>query len=322
MDTTELVGGYEQMDSQRHSTSYIHRLENFTKKARLQRLASLSLGPCESLHELESVLASGTTEITKVVNILQRLVGETSGGEFNEYLHEGTLIVEKSMHDNRARFEWVDGILVKSIVEGKWLILDNANLCSPSVLDRLNSLLEPNGVLIINERHSSDGSARIVKPHPNFRMFLTMDPQHGELSRAMRNRNIELFLPFAEVSEPHGGINLTFDSAMVRFEFFQRIYPYLVEESDFHELVWIFLDHLAISDHDLIESWSQQVSAGLVGISSRDRSTFLSIVQSFGKILVSGGRILQGIKDAYHKLAQQLGLPLGFEATQVSWCSS
>ncbi|KAL8788560.1 MAG: hypothetical protein Q9213_001633 [Squamulea squamosa] len=317
MDTTDLVGGYEQMDSQRHSAGYFHRLKDFTRKARLQRLASSSLGPRESLNELESVLASGTAEITKVIDILRRLVGETSGGEFTEYLHEGTQIVEKSMHDNQACFEWVDGILVKSIVEGKWLILDNANLCSPSVLDRLNSLLEPNGVLIINERHSPDGSARIVKPHPNFRMFLTMDPQYGELSRAMRNRNIELFLPFPEVSRPYDGINLTFDSTMVRFEFFQRIYPHLVKESDFHELVWIFLDHLAISDHDLIESWSEQVSAGLVEISSESQCAFLSIVQSFGKVLVSGGRIIQGIKDAYHRLSQQLGLPLGFGATQT-----
>ncbi|KAL8774243.1 MAG: hypothetical protein Q9209_000994 [Squamulea sp. 1 TL-2023] len=317
MDTTDLVGGFEQSDYQRHSASYIHRLKDFTKKARLQRLVSSSLGPRDFMNELESVLASGTAEITKVIDILQRLVGETSGGGFNQYLHEGTVIVEKSMHGNRARFEWVDGILVKSIVEGKWLILDNANLCSPSVLDRLNSLLEPNGVLIINERHSSDGSARIVKPHPNFRMFLTMDPHYGELSRAMRNRNIELFLPSTEVSEPHDGINLTFDSATVRFQSFQRISPYLVEEPDFHELIWIFLDHLAISDHDLIKSWSQQVSAGLVGISSKVRCAFLSIVQSFGKVLVSGRRIIQGIKDEYHRLLQELGLPFDFETTQT-----
>ena len=40
---------------------------------------------------------------------------------------------------------------------------------SSSVLDRLNGLLEPNGVLSIDERGTVNGSIPSVKPHPNFR---------------------------------------------------------------------------------------------------------------------------------------------------------
>ena len=40
---------------------------------------------------------------------------------------------------------------------------------SPSVLDRLNALLEPGGVLTIDERGAIDGSIPSIKPHPNFR---------------------------------------------------------------------------------------------------------------------------------------------------------
>ena len=40
---------------------------------------------------------------------------------------------------------------------------------SPSVLDRLNALLEPNGVLSINERGVIDGQIPTVTPHENFR---------------------------------------------------------------------------------------------------------------------------------------------------------
>jgi midasin (ATPase involved in ribosome maturation) len=46
-----------------------------------------------------------------------------------------------------GRFEWVDGPLVQALREGHWVVLDGANLCSPSVLDRLNSLCESDGVL-------------------------------------------------------------------------------------------------------------------------------------------------------------------------------
>ena len=40
---------------------------------------------------------------------------------------------------------------------------------SPSVLDRLNALLEPGGVLTIDERGVIDGEIPSIKPHPNFR---------------------------------------------------------------------------------------------------------------------------------------------------------
>ena len=44
-------------------------------------------------------------------------------------------------------------------------------LCSPCVLDRLNALLEPGGVLTINERGvtSGDDTVPTVVPHPDFR---------------------------------------------------------------------------------------------------------------------------------------------------------
>lgn len=40
---------------------------------------------------------------------------------------------------------------------------------SPSVLDRLNALLEPGGCLTINERGVIDGTTPSITPHPNFR---------------------------------------------------------------------------------------------------------------------------------------------------------
>ncbi|KAL8701577.1 MAG: hypothetical protein Q9224_000432, partial [Gallowayella concinna] len=317
MDTTDLVGGYEQSDCQRQKAAFIRRLGKFTKQTRLRSIELSHLASYESLAELESLLIDSSSTVERIVEVLHKVVNEDPGLGFAAYLHESIAIVEQSLHDSRARFEWVDGILVESIVEGKWLILDNANLCSPSVLDRLNSLLEPNGVLIINERRSSDGSARVVTPHPNFRIFLTMDPQHGELSRAMRNRNIELYMPMPEAFRPYNGISLMFDSAMMRFLQFQTICSASVQDSDFHEFVWICLDHLAYSDHDLIKSWSEQIRAGLLDISSDQHRALLSVVRLFEQLLASGRNTMQEIKDAYCKFARQSGLPLGFEATQT-----
>lgn len=93
-----------------------------------------------------------------------------------------------------GRFRWVDGPLVRAMKDGHWMLLDGANLCNPSVLDRLNSLCETDGTLTLNERGSVDGEVEVIKPHPNFRLFMSVDPQYGELSRAMRNRGVEVAL--------------------------------------------------------------------------------------------------------------------------------
>lgn len=68
------------------------------------------------------------------------------------------------------------------------------NVSSPSTLDRLNGLLEPGGVLTIGERGSIDGHIETVEPHPDFRLVLTINPRHGGISRAMRNRGVEIHL--------------------------------------------------------------------------------------------------------------------------------
>lgn len=74
--------------------------------------------------------------------------------------------------------------LFQCLQNGNWLLVDNVNLCSPAVLDRLNALLEPKGVLTIGERGVDENGKMVeVKPHKDFRLFLTMDPKNGEISR-------------------------------------------------------------------------------------------------------------------------------------------
>ena len=101
-----------------------------------------------------------------------------------------------------GQFEWIDSVLVKALQQGQWMLVDNVNFCSASVLDRLNALLEPGGELVISERGVIDGSIPTIKPHPDFRLILAMDPRHGEISRAMRNRGVEIFIPGEVIKIP------------------------------------------------------------------------------------------------------------------------
>ncbi|XP_049392138.1 midasin isoform X1 [Solanum stenotomum] len=99
-----------------------------------------------------------------------------------------------SKRTHSSKFEWVTGMLVKAIENGEWIVLDNANLCNPTVLDRINSLVEQSGSITINECGTVEGKPVILHPHPKFRMFLTVNPLNGEVSRAMRNRGVEIFM--------------------------------------------------------------------------------------------------------------------------------
>ena len=99
-----------------------------------------------------------------------------------------------------GHFRWVDGLLVKAMLKGKWLHLENVNFCSSSVLDRLNPLMESDGELVLTEcgafegDETSDTGSRVIVPHPNFRLILSMNSISGDVSRAMRNRCIEVCL--------------------------------------------------------------------------------------------------------------------------------
>ena len=98
-------------------------------------------------------------------------------------------------------FEWYDGPLLRCIEQGVWLLLDECNECSAAVLDRLNALVEPGTTFTVHERSGTSGGARVYQPHPNFRIFLSYDPQRGEISRPMRNRAVEVFVDSACVFE-------------------------------------------------------------------------------------------------------------------------
>ncbi|XP_060072903.1 midasin-like [Ylistrum balloti] len=226
MDTTELLGGFEQVDIQNHVDRLIYTTESIVTDTtilllqgqhilmagelqqswnRFRQTDSTELGKkLSSLEELESVKVK-VTHLTEVISIVKQslqIVTSDKGVEFlkrvSDLESEVTKMTSKltltSVGSGGGAFEWVDSILVQALEVGHWLLIDNVNFCSASVLDRLNALLEPNGVLNINERGVIDGAIPTIKPHPDFRLFLAMDPKFGEISRAMRNRGVEIFI--------------------------------------------------------------------------------------------------------------------------------
>jgi midasin len=176
-DTTDLLGSFEQVDQV--------PLTSLFADALLQSLYS-EFSPFGLDDQIITFLQS---EGSLTPELLQRLTGMTSGGTRISHM-----LQQLTTTQSTGKFEWVDGPLVRAMKDGRWFLLDNANLCNPSVLDRLNSLAEIGGHLALTERGLVDGTVQLINPHPNFRLIMAMDPTRGELSRAMRNRGVEVAL--------------------------------------------------------------------------------------------------------------------------------
>ena len=109
------------------------------------------------------------------------------------------LEIQKLRDSLNVLFEWSDGPLIQAMRTGNFFLLDEISLADDSVLERLNSVLEPERSLLLAEQGSSDS---LVTASENFQFFATMNPggDYGkkELSPALRNRFTEIWVPSME----------------------------------------------------------------------------------------------------------------------------
>ncbi|KAF0928097.1 hypothetical protein E2562_037875 [Oryza meyeriana var. granulata] len=190
-----------------------------------------------------------------------------------------------------VKFEWVAGDLIRAIECGEWIVLDNANFCNPTVLDRINSLVEQERSIVVNECGLVDGNPVILKAHPKFRMFLTINAKHGEVSRAMRNRGVEIFLMNQNLS--------------------MKGYSNAPEDSERKDIIR-FLISCGIPRMELVSSMSEaHLYAKAAGLRLGINITLLEItrwVQLFKQLLIKGNQFLWSLHLSWeHTYLPSLG---------------
>ncbi|KAH7408502.1 hypothetical protein DE146DRAFT_675536 [Phaeosphaeria sp. MPI-PUGE-AT-0046c] len=297
VDAMDLVGGYEQVDPLRELHRATVQLEEYLRytiasvqqplHARIHILQQLQTAPMafnEGMSPALDLLTKSDAVAAEIIKDLQVLL-ETS-----------------QQHIDGARFQWVDGVLIRALEQGKWLVLDNANLCSSAVLDRLNSLLEPNGYLSINEHSMADGEARIVRPHENFRIFMTVDPRFGELSRAMRNRAVEICLlqPEHTVDQDRGSaIQYPLESSMYRFRKSHQDdeHPEMVVETH--------VENLAFGDTGLLDSYTRQAQRGLLSIAGSGHTS--GMTSNHLNQITQPDQLKQSVEQSLQHIAKFIG---------------
>ncbi|VDM40792.1 unnamed protein product [Toxocara canis] len=168
-DALELLGSFEQV------TDYVDMEE---VKNNCARLLAAHEECRDAVLRSEDMLA-----LRLAIQSAAYLLDEETAKQLRVYV--------ELLNRNRMRFQWVNSCFLEAFANGYWILIENVNCCSAAVLDRLNTCLELNGELFLSE---CGDSRHPIKAHPGFRVFFTMDEANGSISRAMRNRSIEIFV--------------------------------------------------------------------------------------------------------------------------------
>eukprot|EP00624_Nannochloropsis_granulata_P001587 evm.model.NODE_17916_length_6768_cov_23.135048.1 len=227
-DGADLVGGYRPVElaqaARRLYNDMLPAFEAlFSRKKNARFLDALAMAvqghKWKRLADgMKRALASAEEKLTKEE---EEGEGEREGGEEGESLRArwANLAVAVHRFDRRVlassssssssmvmSFEFVEGLLVKAVREGHWVLLDEINLASAEVLQRLTPLLDHEGgreggtvgvgggggSLVLTEK----GDVAPVPRHPNFRLFAAMNPANDagkkELPPSLRARFTEV----------------------------------------------------------------------------------------------------------------------------------
>ena len=159
----------------------------------------------------EPVLLVGETGCgkTTVVDIVSKIMKSPlyslschNNTESADFL--GGLRPDREGH-NSMLFQWLDGPLVQAMKSGGVFLADEISLADDSVLERMNSVLEPEREILLAEKIGQEMEAtsglttEVVVAETGFRFVGTMIPggDYGkkELSPALRNRFSEIWCP-------------------------------------------------------------------------------------------------------------------------------
>ena len=220
-DSTDLIGNYNQNDVKRQILTFITELESWvesllksivlTSENRIAASDLMALGQLlqKFLHTCASVqrvciraeenvdYKKELVPISQILDVLAANKGQI--GQIKpidaeiELFREQISKLASGLNQQTIFFSWFDSELIKAARNGDWVLLEDVEKCNSAILERINPLLEPGGVLYITEHALSDSKSLKIVPHPDFKIFLTLD-EAQKISDPIRNRCIELHL--------------------------------------------------------------------------------------------------------------------------------
>lgn len=159
-DSSDLLGCFEQYNVFRNFRLVVTRVQHLvdeynsllsqsSQEALLSNRSGLVSSWLSYLYKIDSsLLESPSTllnnsdtlsKLTEIVEYLKQVVEEgiLPVSWSNEYLDQiMKTILKLKIHKKKqsTKFEWVTGMLIKAIENGEWVVLENANICNPTVI--------------------------------------------------------------------------------------------------------------------------------------------------------------------------------------------
>ena len=166
-DTNWIVGSVPVPINRNNTSSYIPTEQFYIAPSQgyLEKIAYATVNDLP-------VLLIGETGVGKTLAV-RYLAWKTNNGLRRVNLNGATTVDEflgKLLINEQGTY-WVNGVLVDAMLAGDWILLDEINACLPEIAFSLHSLLDDDRMVVLMEY---DG--RIVRPHPNFRVFASMNP--------------------------------------------------------------------------------------------------------------------------------------------------
>lgn len=163
---------------------------------RAARLAVLSERVVELYRQVDS---ASTSTVSADAESIERHIEVLRSYDVTHDLTSALDALQLSLNSCQALFEWHDGPLVSAMRSGALFLLDELSLADDSVLERLNSVLEPSRTLVLAEKGGIGLDHNTIIGTENFAVISTMNPGGDfgkkELSPALRNRFTEIWVP-------------------------------------------------------------------------------------------------------------------------------
>ena len=194
-DATDLLGGYRPVDFKIQFQPLKNRFEDLFAET-----FSVSANGTFLSH-LQSAFSN--RQWNTFSGLIERVVENALNSQKNtkqwtNFQHDFKEQVEKQRlltANGSLPFTFVEGLLVKAVREGLWLLLDEINLAPQETLDSLAGLMEGSRSLTLYER----GTLEVVPVHSDFRLFACMNPATDvgkkPLPESLRARFTEVFVP-------------------------------------------------------------------------------------------------------------------------------
>ncbi|EPY30434.1 hypothetical protein STCU_04068 [Strigomonas culicis] len=201
-DTSDFMGGWKPVDvmitvrelyndfialfsdcfNAEKNVDFLHSLQQSMSARKWERVTKQMLKGCNTFR-----VKQATTEFPQ--EVVDRWTEE------EKKLQDTLEIIDQTKANVAFRFE--EGSLVKAWREGHWILLDELNLATNEVLERVSSVLGDVDRLFLSDR----GTSEPIHRHKNFHVFANMNPPTDvgkkDLPPSLRSRFTEFY-----VSEP------------------------------------------------------------------------------------------------------------------------